>query len=148
MQLVSVRDMPVLVHVTSTGKKRLRVDPVIAHALLAGVLAPATITIEHVGPMPRDGAVSAFSFGHAFAVVETVAALVAANVTAKVPPRTWKHAFGLRSNKGESRALASRLLPEAAANFARVKDDGRAEAALLAIYGALKGNVAHLVSAA
>jgi hypothetical protein len=40
--------------------------------------------------------------------------------------------MGLHSDKGESRALAMRLWPDHGDRFARVKDDGRAEAALIA----------------
>ena len=40
--------------------------------------------------------------------------------------------------KDQSRALASNLFPQSAYLFKRVKDDGRAEAALIAYYGAAK----------
>jgi crossover junction endodeoxyribonuclease RuvC len=56
--------------------------------------------------------------------------------TEYVSPQKWKRHFGLTSDKDESRRAASRLLPKSAHLWARVKDDGRAEAALLAIYGA------------
>ena len=50
----------------------------------------------------------------------------------RVTPAHWKNQLGLHSDKGESRALAMRLWPDHGDRFARVKDDGRAEAALLA----------------
>jgi len=56
-----------------------------------------------------------------------------------VRPHIWKKEMGLSSDKSSSRALAQQLHPDLAACFARVKDDGRAEAALIADYGMRKG---------
>ena len=39
-------------------------------------------------------------------------------------------------DKGVSRSVAIQRFPKNAADFARVMDDGRAEAALIALYGA------------
>ena len=52
--------------------------------------------------------------------------------TEQVAPAKWKAALNLNSNKAASREMASQLFPEDAAQWARVRDDGRAEAALLA----------------
>ena len=52
-------------------------------------------------------------------------------------PGTWKKAMkvaGGREGKEQCRALALQLFPACAASFARKKDQGRAEAALLALY--------------
>jgi crossover junction endodeoxyribonuclease RuvC len=48
----------------------------------------------------------------------------------------WKKYFNLSQDKGISRRLASERFPHDAEQFSRVKDDGRAEAALLALYAA------------
>jgi len=53
-----------------------------------------------------------------------------------VTPAVWKKHFKLSKNKGVSRSLACQRFPEAADQFTRVKDDGRAEAGLIALYGA------------
>ncbi|MDZ7906207.1 MAG: hypothetical protein U5N55_10840 [Cypionkella sp.] len=53
----------------------------------------------------------------------------------EVTPASWKAALNLSSSKAASREKASQLLPDSADQWARVKDDGRAEAALLAWYG-------------
>ena len=51
-------------------------------------------------------------------------------------PATWKRSFGLiGQDKGASRAAAARMFPALAKAFSRVKDDGPAEAMLLAYYG-------------
>jgi crossover junction endodeoxyribonuclease RuvC len=52
-----------------------------------------------------------------------------------VPPVVWKRALMVPAGKSAARARASQLLPAAAGYWARVKDDGRAEAALIALYG-------------
>jgi hypothetical protein len=51
-----------------------------------------------------------------------------------VSPAKWKKALGLSADKGASRRRAIELWPERAQWFARVKDDGRAEAALIAYW--------------
>lgn len=53
----------------------------------------------------------------------------------EVRPADWKASLNLGSSKSASRELASQLFPDAAHQWARVKDDGRAEASLIAWYG-------------
>jgi hypothetical protein len=55
--------------------------------------------------------------------------------TNEVPPAAWKKHFGLSTDKDASRAYASSVFPDQAHLWARKKDDGRAEAALIAYYG-------------
>lgn len=50
----------------------------------------------------------------------------------EIPPVEWKKRLGLSSVKAASREKASMLFPDIAEQFKRVKDDGRAEAAILA----------------
>ena len=52
-----------------------------------------------------------------------------------VAPLKWKRALGVPADKDGARARASQLLPAHAGLWCRVKDDGRAEAALIAYYG-------------
>jgi crossover junction endodeoxyribonuclease RuvC len=56
--------------------------------------------------------------------------------TSLVTPQEWKRYFRLGPDKAEARLIAARLIPASAGSFARVRDDGRAEAALLALFGA------------
>lgn len=92
--------------------------------------------IEDVHSMPGQGVVSVFSFGFAAGAVQQVVACNAIP-TLLVSPAKWKQRLGLSADKDGSRRLASMKFPAAAHHWARVKDDGRAEAALLAHYGAL-----------
>lgn len=53
----------------------------------------------------------------------------------EVAPRDWKAALRLSDNKAASRELAGAFFPDDAEQWKRVRDDGRAEASLLAWYG-------------
>ena len=55
--------------------------------------------------------------------------------TNEVPPATWKKHFGLSTDKDASRALAGQHFPDQAHLWSLKKQDGRAEAALIALYG-------------
>ena len=55
--------------------------------------------------------------------------------TFEVDPSTWKKSMHLSTDKNASRSLASQHFPDQSNQWARVKDDGRAEATLIALYG-------------
>lgn len=89
------------------------------------------IVVERVSSMPGQGVSSVFSFGKAYGhVLQAAAALYAPLET--IPPSKWKAALDVPASKDGARARASALLPQFSHNWTRVKDDGRAEAALLA----------------
>ena len=93
------------------------------------------IVIESVSAMPRQGVTSMFNFGRSLGFIHAIAASTGA-VIEFVTPAVWKTKMGLlNSSKNASREVAGTLLPSAVPNLTRVKDDGRAEAALLALYG-------------
>jgi crossover junction endodeoxyribonuclease RuvC len=56
--------------------------------------------------------------------------------TITIAPQVWRKVAKVRGGKDASRMRACELFPRDAALFARVKDDGRAEAALIAWAGA------------
>lgn len=91
--------------------------------------------IEEVGSRPGQGVVSMFRFGYASGVV---AGAVAAHFIRIffVKPQVWKSLTGLSQNKDLSREKASDLFPAHSQSFSRKKDDGRAEASILAWFGA------------
>jgi hypothetical protein len=77
---------------------------------------------------------STFKYGVAYGALRTVVALC--NIPYRlVTPGKWKNHFGLDSDKEKSRALALQFWP-GCGFFSRKKDHGRAEAALIARYGA------------
>jgi crossover junction endodeoxyribonuclease RuvC len=104
-------------------------------------MRPDFAIIERVGAMPKQGVSSTFNFGRSYGLLlGVVAALQIPSVL--VAPRTWKRDLKLGADKEESRALALRQWPARAELFARKKDHGRAEAALLALWGARNGGAA------
>ena len=100
--------------------------------------------IEAVNAMPAVGqggkrrgmgATSAFSFGKAYGSLLGILAALKIRYYA-VHPMVWKRHFNLIGQpKDASRGTASRLLPQCSHQWPLKKHDGRAEAALLALYG-------------
>jgi len=124
-----VLDMPTLA--TTTGRRQ------IDFAALAAILrdhAPAFVLVERVGSRPGEGAMGAFAFGMSYGgILGTLGALALPHDV--VQPASWKRKAGIPPGapKAASIAQALRLLPDAASHLARKKDDGRAEALLLAL---------------
>lgn len=89
--------------------------------------------LENVGAMPTDGRTSAFRFGQGRGIIEGI--LAAFMIPVFLPlPAVWKMVMKI-SGKDESLSLARKLFPDSVQYFERKKDDGRAEAALLAVFG-------------
>lgn len=95
---------------------------------------PDFAMVEKVGTMPKQGISSAFNFGFGCGQINGVIAALGIPVH-YVTPNKWKKACALDADKEKSRAAAIRLWPSSE-HFKRKKDHGRAEAALLARYGA------------
>jgi crossover junction endodeoxyribonuclease RuvC len=132
--LLEVNDMPTLAD-GPAGRRGINA------ALLAGIIvrsAASRAFVEWVGPRPGEGAVGGFAFGRCKGVIEGVLAAQGIPTTFLTPP-TWKRAVGIAPGregaKDAARSEAIRRWPQHADLFARAKDDGRAEAALIAIAG-------------
>lgn len=98
-------------------------------------MAPDFAVFESVGAMPGQGVSSTFKFGRACGVIDGI--LGALNIPRRaVSPTVWKKHWRLTKDKEKSRALALELFPTCAVHFARKRDHNRAEAALIARYGA------------
>lgn len=95
---------------------------------------PDLAVIERASAMPKQGVSSTFKFGAAYGALRAAAAALGVP-SHVVTPATWKRHWRLSADKEQARALAIRLWP-GVGHFSRVKDHGRAEAALLARYGA------------
>lgn len=96
--------------------------------------SPEFAVVELVHSMPKQGVASSFNFGKSYGVALGVIGSLKIP-SAHVSPTKWKKYFGLSADKEQSRALAISKWP-ASEHFRRKKDNGRAEAALLALYGA------------
>jgi hypothetical protein len=98
-------------------------------------MKPDAAIIEAVNAMPGQGVSSTFKFGKGYGIALGILGALHVPVYPVTPGR-WKKHFGLSSDKDLSREAALRLWPAHAGTFARKKDAGRAEAALIARYGA------------
>ena len=132
---LSIADMPSLV-VERNGKAKRELSAAMLVAMLQG-RRPARAFVERVGAMPGQGLSSTWSF--AFAVGQIVGVLSALEIeTHWVAPQIWQKAAGVRGGKQAGRLRAGELFPAHAGEFARAKDDGRADAACIAWYGATR----------
>ena len=108
-------------------------------AHIADFLAPhkgAPVFIELVHIMPKQGAGSAFTFGHAAGIVQGLVQGAGHPLT-MVTPQKWKKSAGLiGTEKDVARSTAILLWPEWRALDAKGKGGALADAALIARYGA------------
>ena len=100
---------------------------------LAGV---DTVMVEDVAARPGQGVSSMFKFGRTLGFVHAIVLGIRPRPAVLfTTPSQWKGKLGLlNSSKGASREKAVALFPGVESRLARVKDDGRAEALLLAHY--------------
>ena len=85
--------------------------------------------------MPKQGSSSGFKYGRAVGAIEAAIALSSIPVEI-VEPSVWKRFWHLQGKDKEGgRQQALQQFPAAHAALARKKDHGRAEAALIALYG-------------
>lgn len=123
-----LRDIPV-------AKKGGRTE--VLDAQLAGMIqgfCPDVAVLELVHSLPKQGVASTFKFGVNFGVLKGVLAGLSIPVHF-ITPQEWRRIArvpGRGGDKGASRIRAAQLFPAEAASFARVKDHGRADAALIA----------------
>lgn len=104
-------------------------------AMALDLACPDLIVIESVAARPDQGTVSMFNFGQSLGFIRAIASGAKCRVE-HVTPSVWKGKLGLlKSDKNASREIARRLMPTITPAVTRVKDDGVAEAALLAYYG-------------
>lgn len=121
-------------------------EPLYANAVLSPALLRATIldlccdlpdsvnacVVEAVNSHGM-GRQSAFNFGQSLGTCRSVPTCLGIWVV-DVTPTSWKRAMHLPADKDVARARAAERWPDHAPKFARKKDDGRAEAALLALW--------------
>lgn len=151
-RLVEVRDMPIeiekvagrLQYDDATGdvSRRMREEKDFDLSAIAGCLEEWRILhgadrflIEKVGARPEQGSNSIFVFGWGAGAIEGAAA-GAGYRRAQVPPQRWKPAMGCTADKAKSCERARLLFPDHRDEFRLVKHNGRAEAALIGLYGA------------
>jgi crossover junction endodeoxyribonuclease RuvC len=127
-------DMP-----TVSLKRDTRMASEVSAQLLSEMIAGRGIghgVVEKVFAMPGQGVSGMFSLGRSLGVVEGV--LASYDIpTLLVVPKTWQKHWGLKGKKVDAdaaRNLAMQRFPQYAAMFARKRDNGRADAALIAMW--------------
>lgn len=145
-QALTIHDMPVFEHVVPGKKAVRRVLNEVELARLTFNVIPGEplVWLEQVNGLPGQSGPGAFSFGQVYGAIR-MAVLAAGLPLNVVQPAIWKSAMRVRRSdapKEASRARASELLPQYAHLWARKKDADRAEAALIALYGAKSGRTA------
>jgi len=133
-------DMPTRKVALAGGTIKTRVDGRELARIIAS-MRPDFAFLEQVGTHSGEGPMGAFSFGRSVGTVEGALGAIGLQAT-EVPPQAWKRLVGVRKGadgdtKGPAREKAAKLWPMEAARFKRKKDDGRADAALVAWYGRL-----------
>jgi crossover junction endodeoxyribonuclease RuvC len=112
--------------------------PEIHIPLLTDILyedANAPVFMEKVWARPGQGVTSMFNFGKGYGILLGIIGTLQMRLTL-VTPQTWQKAVGGIEGKDGARYRASQLFPQQANQFIRKRDNGRADAALIAYYGA------------
>lgn len=92
------------------------------------------VILESVHSMPKQGLSSTFDFGMNFGIWQGIIAALGIPLEL-VTPQVWKKHFGLiREEKDASRIKAMQLFPEVGKDLKLKKNNGRAEALLMAEY--------------
>ena len=134
-EMLLVIDMPT--HEIN-GKRRIDLYQLSAELKSWIAVSPnARAIVENVGAFPGQSPNSMFNFGFAAGALQSAIATLELPMVLVVS-QVWKKVYGIpggRENKDVSRQKASMLFPKFAHLWARKKDDGRAEAVLLAHYG-------------
>ena len=125
---VEIHDMPV---VEVSGRKRM-----ISAVGVADILSTreCPCVIEKVAARPGQGVTSMFSFGMGYGIILGVVASLM-RPTFHITPQQWRRELKVQSGKDASRQRAMELYPFHSASFSRKKDDGRADALLIARWG-------------
>ena len=117
--------------------------PLTGHALgsaiadLVADFAPLEIGeawVEKVASRPNQGHMNVWTFAEGYGAILGALGVLRIPVH-HVSPAVWKKAAGISKDKDVARQRACELWPAESARFARKKDDGRAEAALIALHG-------------
>lgn len=92
------------------------------------------VYVEQVQYIRGDGAQGSFSFGRNYGTILGACGGLQLPVT-RVRPAAWKRAMRCPADKDQSRARATELMPACSGLWKLKKDDGLAEASLIALYG-------------
>lgn len=132
---LEIIDTPV-VQVKRGTKTKTEISPQMMSAIIRA-RDPKIAILELVNARPGQGVSSMFQFGRGVGMYEGALAALQVPVT-YITPQGWQKAVNARSGKDGNRQRAAELFPAYAHLFARKKDDGRADAALMAWWAATR----------
>lgn len=142
--LYLVLDIPTMANGKGSSKVKQQVNASALKSMILrniedddGHIGPCSVFMERVSSMPGQGVASMFSMGDTFGCIRGVCAAMGLPVEI-VTPQSWKKHYHLGSDKEVIRAKAIELFP--LAELGRKKDHNRAEALLIARYGAELNN--------
>ena len=95
---------------------------------------PMMAVIERAQAFRGQGVSSTFNYGRSYGDVRGVIGALDIQLH-MVAPSTWKRHFKLSADKEQCRMYAIRMFPVVADHFKLKRHHGRAEAALIALYG-------------
>ena len=122
-------DMPI--HAKESGGNDLDIHQLYR---IISLYPPDHCFLEKTTAMPGIAGKAAYSMGKSEGAILACIAAIGVPYTL-VRPAQWKKQMGCAADKTLARQRASQLLPQYSHNWERKKDDGRAEAALIALYG-------------
>lgn len=123
-----------------TEKRRIDAAKAVQICEALAALDPVAVYFEDVGGLPGQSAPASFAFGQGAGIIEGIFHALRVPVI-MVHAATWKDALRVPAGKDGARAIASRLMPTAAHLWPLAKDDGKAEASLIALWGSLHGTL-------
>jgi hypothetical protein len=129
----SIFDMPI---VPIGNGKRTEVDSFALYAALDQFEDITAAVMEDVWSNPNDGHVGAFSFGDSVGTIKGVLSAYVKTPILRVRPNVWKKTMRVTADKSTSIARAKELLPCITPLLTLKKHDGRAESALITLFGA------------
>jgi crossover junction endodeoxyribonuclease RuvC len=129
--LVDLCDMPIF-RLTKAGKNSKIVDAYLVTDLLGRGCGHVFVEVQQTRPGQAAQAVAKTFTG--YGIILGVIAALGIPVT-HVNSRAWKAALRVPAAKDGARARASELIRGGAAHWPLIKHDGRAEAALIALWG-------------
>jgi hypothetical protein len=138
LDLLDVYRMPIHTISRTSGRRSRRLDlPELARIIDAQIGWDRKVVayIELVGARPGEAVNSSFDFGFGCGALHGLLAAHYVRIET-VTPRKWKAELKCPADKDGARFRASQLLPKHAHKWPLVKDDGLAEASLLAVYAA------------
>ena len=132
---VDVVDMPTLKIARGRSARRELDLSTLSRLLDARAPTIRHAFVELASARPGQGVASMFSFGRTYGATLGILAANFIPVTIVTPAR-WKRALGVPAAKDGARLRAGQLLPRAAHLWPAAVHAGRAEAAMIALYGA------------